>query len=234
MFDRTARYYDLFYENGLGKDYAAEAATVADLLPDATTLLDVACGTGLHLQHLSKRFDCVGVDLDEDMLAIARERCPDVPLTVGDMTGFDLGRRFDAVICMFSSIGYARTEEGLRRTAANLAAHLEPGGTIVVEPFLTPDAWMQGHVGVLHADLPELKVTRMALGSPEPDGAMGIAFHYLIGSADGISHEVEHHVLGLFTWEQYRAAFEDAGLEVTIDQTGGPMGRGLITGRQPS
>ena len=234
MFNKTSQYYDAVYEIGLGKDYAAEAAMVTDLVPDARTLLDVACGTGLHLQHLSKRFDCAGLDHDAVMLAIARERCPDVPLHVGNMTDLDLGRRFDAVICMFSSIGYARTEDGLRRAAARFAAHLQPGGTVVVEPFLTPDAWEQGHVGVLHADRPGLQVTRMSLGIPEPDGAMGIDFHYLIGTPDGIAHEVEHHVLGLFTWEQYRDAFEDAGLDVTIARDGGPMGRGLIVGRRPS
>ena len=234
MFDKTSTYYDAVYERGLGKDYAAEAALVAELLPGAKTLLDVACGTGLHLQHLVTRFDCAGVDLDEGMLAIARERCPDVPLHVGDMTDFDLGRRFDAVICMFSSIGYARTEDGLRRAAARFEAHLELGGTVVVEPFLTPDAWEDGRVSLQHVELPELKLSRMALGTPEPDGAMGVDFHYLIGTAEGITHEVEHHVLGLFTWEQYRDAFEDAGLDVTIDRTGGPMGRGLIVGRRPS
>ena len=234
MFDRTARHYDRFHEQGMAKDYAAEAAMVADLLPGATTLLDVACGTGLHLQHLSTRFDCAGVDLDEGMLAIARERCPDVPLHVGDMTDFDLGRRFDAVLCLFSSIGYARTEGGLRRAAARFAAHLEPGGTVVVEPFLTPDAWEHGRVSLQQAQLPDVKISRMALGTPEADGAMGIDFHYLIGTAEGITHEVEHHVLGLFTWDQYRAAFEDAGLDVTIQTEGGPMGRGLIVGRRPS
>ena len=54
MFTKTAHLYDLFYEQGLGKDYAAEAAMAADLLPGANSLLDVACGTGLHLQHLCR------------------------------------------------------------------------------------------------------------------------------------------------------------------------------------
>ena len=234
MFTKTSQYYDAVYERGLGKDYVAEAAMIADLLPTAKTLLDVACGTGLHLQHLATRFDCTGVDLDESMLAIARERCPGVPLHVGDMTDFDLGRRFDAVICMFSSVAYARTEDGLRRAAARFADHLEPGGTVVVEPFLTPDAWEHGRVSLQNVELPDVKVSRMALGTPEPDGAMRVDFHYLIGTAEGITHEVEHHALGLFNWEQYRKAFEDAGLDVTIDRTGGPMGRGLIVGRRPS
>jgi hypothetical protein len=66
------------------------------------------------------------------------------------------------------------------------------------------------------------------------DGCTVMDFHYLVVTADGVERFTEEHTLGLFTWEQYRAAFEAAGLETTIDGTGGPMGRGLIVGRRPS
>jgi SAM-dependent methyltransferase len=232
MFDKTAQHYDRFYEHGLGKDYAAEAAMITSLVPDARSLLDVACGTGLHLQHLAARFDCTGLDLDEGMLAIARERCPDVPLVHADMVDFDLGRRFDAVVCLFSSIGYVRTEQRLHQAAVTMAAHLEPGGTALVEPWLTPQMIKAGHVSALHVDLPDLKMTRMSSHQLDADGCSVLDFHYLIGTPAGIEHEIEHHVLGLFDWDQYRAAFERAGLDVEVQTEGGPMGRGLITARK--
>lgn len=234
MFDKTARWYDRFYEEGLGKDYAAEADQVVRLLPDTTTsLLDVACGTGLHLQHLRSRFECEGIDLDDGMLAIARERCPDVPLHVGDMTGFDLGRTFDAVICLFSSIGYARTRDGLAKAAASFARHLAPGGTALVETWLTPEMLTPGHVGTLSVDLPDLKMFRMS-HAELVDGCSRFEFQYLIGTPSGIEHQVETHVMGLFTWDDYREAFERAGLETTVEPGAGPMGRGLVTARRPS
>jgi ubiquinone/menaquinone biosynthesis C-methylase UbiE len=230
MFDKTAQHYDALYEIGKGKDYAAEAELVASCLPDATSLLDVACGTGLHLQHLAKRFDCVGIDLDPGMLEIAGRRCPDVPLVQADMVDFDLGRTFDAVVCLFSSIGYARTEARLRDAVTSMARHLVPGGTLVVEPFLTPEVFLSGHVHALHVDEPLRKITRMSVSDVE-DGCGVMDFHYLIGTPDGIEHTTERHVLGLFTLEQYRDAFERAGLTTTVDVTGGPEGRGLLTGR---
>jgi predicted TPR repeat methyltransferase len=79
--------------------------------PRARTLLDVACGTGRHLEHLRREFDCQGLDLDEGLLAVAAGRLPGTRLTRADMTDFALGRRFDAVICLFSSIGYLATVE---------------------------------------------------------------------------------------------------------------------------
>lgn len=235
MFDKSPHLYDLLYEKGLGKDYVAEVATIVDRLPNARTLLDVACGTGRHLQHLARHFDCVGTDLDAGMLEVARRRCPDVPLVQADMVELDLGlrRTFDAVICLFSSIGYVATEERLRAAAASLARHLNPGGTLLVEPWLTPDVWIDGHIGMLTVDEPEVKVCRINRSRLE-DGCTVMDFHYLVVSADGVERFSEEHRLGLFTWEQYRDAFEATGLEVEIDQTGGPMGRGLIVGRRPS
>ncbi|MBA2569767.1 MAG: methyltransferase domain-containing protein, partial [Chloroflexi bacterium] len=87
MFRKTAELYDLFYD---WKDYAAEverlAVIVAERVPGARTLLDVACGTGRHLELLRGRFVVEGVDLDAGLLAVARERLgPDVPLHRGDM-----------------------------------------------------------------------------------------------------------------------------------------------------
>jgi SAM-dependent methyltransferase len=234
MFDKSAHLYDLVYEQGLGKDYAAEADLIVALAgPSARTLLDVACGTGRHLQDLSTRFECEGLDLDEGMLAVARQRCPNVPLHRGDMTGFDLGRTFDVVICLFSSIGYTRTEERLRSAIASMTAHVAPGGVLVVEPWLTPEQITLGHVGLLTVEDEHVKVARMS--QIEVDGQAGtIVMHYLVGTADGIERFDERHEVAQFTWAQYRAAFDDAGLVTTIDETGGPMGRGLIVGRRPS
>ena len=159
------------------------------------------------------------------MLAVARERLPDVPFHEGDMAAFDLGERFDTVVCMFSSIGYVRTEERLRSAIASMARHLEPGGVLVVEPWLSPDVWMDRHVGAVFVDDPELKIARMNVAQREGTVSM-FEFEYLVGTPDGIERFSERHELGLFTVEQYLEAFRAAGLEANHDPDG-PMGRGL-------
>ena len=132
--------YDLEYSF---KDYATESATVERIIrernPGAKTLLDVACGTGRHLEHLQARFECEGADLDEGLLEIARGRVPRVPLHHADMRDFDLGRQFDSITCLFSAIGFVGGTEGLAATARALARHLNPGGVALVEPWITPD-----------------------------------------------------------------------------------------------
>ena len=182
MFTKSARFYDAIYAF---KDYAAEAAKIDALIqerkPDARTLLDVACGTGLHLQHLRTRYEVEGLDLDRELLAIAAERLPDVPFHQGDMLDFDLGRRFDVVLCLFSSIGYAGTTERLNRAVKSMAGHLQPGGLLVVEPWFAPDAWEDGFVDAVFVDEPGLKLARMSISGRE--GRLSrVDLHYLVAS----------------------------------------------------
>src|SRR5438552_6315562 len=162
MFSRSARIYDAIYASV--RDYRREAAELDRLIqerkPGARTLLDVACGTGAHLEHLSG-YEIEGLDLDPEMLAVARERLPNVPFHEADMADFDLGKHFEAVVCMFSGIGYVRTEERLRSTIASMTRHLEGCGVLVVEPWLAPGDWLDRHVGAVFVDEPELKIARM-------------------------------------------------------------------------
>src|SRR5918912_446137 len=217
MFRQSARFYDAVYA---WKDYVGEAARIHELVqarkPGAGSLLDVACGTGAHLAELRRWYRCEGLDLEPDLLAVARERLPDVPLYQGDMRDFDLGRRFDAVTCLFSSIGYLMTVEALDAAIGAMARHLEPGGVLVVEPWLSPESVRTPRVGAVFVDEPELKIARV--NTIEVDGrTSSFDFHYLVGTPEGIEHFVEHHDLALFTREEHVAAFRVAGLEVEHD-----------------
>jgi ubiquinone/menaquinone biosynthesis C-methylase UbiE len=228
MFSRSARVYDAIYATL--KDFALEAARVHELVqarkPGARTLLDVACGTGAHLEHLAARYEVEGLDADDAMLAVARERLPEVPLHEGDMADFELGRRFDAITCLFSSIGYVRTVERLQAAVGSMARHLEPGGVLVVEPWFEPEAW-QGPSGpyAVFVDLPELKVARVNLSPPAGDTVV-LDMHHVIGTPEGVESFVERHELGMFAHEQYLEAFMRGGLEVEHDEEG-LIGRGL-------
>lgn len=234
MFDRTARLYDALYSF---KDYAVEAARLAEEIRHrfaaARTLLDVACGTGKHLEYLRAHFDVAGVDLDPEMLDVARRRLPDVPLAEADMVDLSLGEQFDAVTCLFSSIGYALTVERMRAAIRAMTAHLVSGGVLVVEPWLDPETFEDGHIGTLLVEDADVTVARVNSSSREGTTSR-LVFHYLIGEPGSeIVHEVEEHRLGLFTDDEYQAAFTDAGLEVEHDPEG-LMGRGLYVGVKPA
>lgn len=235
MFSESARIYDLVYQ-GAGKDYDAEAERVAELvrerLPDARTLLDVACGTGQHLARFAPWLTCTGVDLNAGLLAAVRERCPDADLLIGDMRYFDVGRRFDVVTCLFSSVGYMLTVEDLHAAVARMAAHLRPGGLLLLELALGPERWSTDFIGTVVAEHPDVSVVRM--GSSTRTGRIAhLDLHYLVGTPDeGITHRVEHHDLGLFTESEQRAAVAAAGLDTDV-VAGSPTMQRIVVGVAP-
>lgn len=226
MFSRSAGIYDAVYSF---KDYAAEARRIHELVeersPAASSLLDVACGTGKHLEQLRAWYEVGGLDLDPQLLEIARARLGDVPLVVEDMTSFELNRRFDVVTCLFSSIGYVGTLQRLNQAVAAMAGHLGSGGILIVEPWFAPDAWLTGRPHLLTVDEPDLKVARMTISGR--DGRLAVMdFTYLVGTPGGVEIFSERHEAALFTDEEYRQAFDAAGLIVHHDDYG-LIGRGL-------
>jgi hypothetical protein len=119
----------------------------------------------------------------------------------------------------------------MNEAIANMARHAVPGGLLIIEPWLTPEVWMEGNVHALFVDQPELKIARMNI-SETRDGLSVFDMHYLIATQDGIEHFVEHHELGLFTHKEYRTAIEAAGLEPIFGEEG-LTGRGLYVGVLP-
>jgi SAM-dependent methyltransferase len=230
--------YDLIHA-ARGKDYDRESevlrALIEDERPGARTLLDVACGTGQHLARLRRSFRVEGVDLDPVMLAAARERLgPDLPLREGDMRDLDLGRRFDAVICLFSAIGYVVTLDGLRRAVAAMARHLTPGGVLLIEPWMPPGTFTTRRIHAQVVEQPELKIVRMSRVREARNRRCTMDFDILIGTPDGTERRKERHMLGLFADAEYQAAFRAAGLMVRHDAELMPESRGLYVGRAPA
>jgi dTDP-3-amino-3,6-dideoxy-alpha-D-glucopyranose N,N-dimethyltransferase/dTDP-3-amino-3,4,6-trideoxy-alpha-D-glucopyranose N,N-dimethyltransferase len=232
MYDaELADVYDALYE-GRGKDYAAEAADVLKLVrersPGAASLLDVACGTGSHLRHFAALMDDVeGLELSADMIKVAGTRLPAVPVHQGDMRSFDLGRRYDAVTCMFSSIAYMRDDGELAAALGRIAAHLAPGGVAVVEPWWFPETFLPGYVAGDVVTAAGRTLARVSHTVRTGD-ASTMQAHYLVADAgSGVKHFTVTHVNTLFTRERYVLAFERAGLAADYVE-GGPSGRGLF------
>ena len=234
MYDtELAGIYEALYVDGQGKDYAAEAEGLTTLvrshLPRAASLLDVACGTGAHLAHLRHRFPRVaGVEVSAPMREIAVTRLPEVPVYAGDMRTFDLGESFDAVVCLFSSIGYVDGVHELRQAVARMAAHLTPGGVLVIEPWFTPEQWRDGHVShtVAHADI--RMIVRMG-HSTRAGQVSHMHNHYLVGEPGvGVRHFRDEHTMTLFTTPEYEQAVAAAGLAGAEWRSGWSEGRNLL------
>ena len=233
MYTKSASIYDVIYH---WKNYAAESEKLHHFIQrhkqtPVNTLLDVACGTGKHLEQLREFYACEGLDLEPEQLKIAAQRLPNMPLYQGDMADFELGHTFGVVTCLFGSVAYAQSTIRLKAAVANMARHVAPGGLLIVEPFLFREDFVPGKISLQTAELPELSIARMTVSRLENDAAF-FTFNYLVGTAEGVRHFEEAHILGVFTRQEYKDALESSGLSVIFDDEG-LMGRGLFLGLKP-
>lgn len=148
---RHAALYDIFYAD---KPYAEEAEFVHQCIqrykPGSQDLLELACGTGTHSLQLEKHgYRITAIDYSGDMLARAREKAAasgsEVRFIQQDMRTLNVQERpFDAVICLFDSIGYVVTNSNITQVFARVHDHLKPGGLFIFE-FWHAAAMLRGY-----------------------------------------------------------------------------------------
>lgn len=160
----------LWWEEMFGEDYLratgkitdAQIATEVDFIEDSLgvakggTMLDLACGTGLHTVEFARRgYQAVGFDLSLTMLARAaeeaQERGQKVNFVQGDMREMPFENAFDGIYCWNTSFGFF-DEEKNASVIGNVHRALRAGGQFVLDvvnrDFITSQApslvWFEG------------------------------------------------------------------------------------------
>jgi len=162
VFGNYAHYYYLLFQD---KDYAGEVAFVCDLLqryaPNATSILELGSGTGLHAKLLvEKGYTVCGIDQSQDMLEKAQvrllelstEQSCQLQFSQGDIRSFRADQRFDVVISLFHVMSYQTTNQDLQAAFATARHHLKPGGVFLFDCWYGP---------AVLSDRPTVKVKRL-------------------------------------------------------------------------
>jgi len=236
QYGELAKYYDAQYA---WKDYEKEAHVLVELIrrykrTSGKDLLDVGCGTGKHIQYLTRNFDCVGLDSSDAMLEQARKNIKTVRFVQGDMANFSLGRSFDVILCLFSAIGYVRTYSRLGRTLRNFSRHLRAGGVVIIEPWFTKTSWNAGTVHVVSSlASKDLKIVRVDFSGIRGNLSVLDEMTVVAKANEGISYYREKQFLGLFEHREFLSLMSKAGLRARYLRRSLAPGRGLFVGTKP-
>lgn len=133
-YKKLAKYYDAMHQR---RNYKKEAnfiiKRIFEINPKAKSLIDVGCGTGTHLKLIEKRFSVLyGVDLNEEILEIARKKTSNIKYVQGNMQTFKINKRFDCLISLYSVFNYNLTLKDARKTLINFYKHLKSKGVLII------------------------------------------------------------------------------------------------------
>ena len=102
------------------------------------SVLELGCGTGTVTRMLAKEgYECVGLDMSEDMLSIASEKTfeegTQVIYTCQDMRDFEVPYESDAMISIGDSMNYITSVPDLESVFACVSENLKKGGVFIFD-----------------------------------------------------------------------------------------------------
>lgn len=183
------------------------------------SMLVLSCGGGKNVFNLKREFRVSGLDLSEDMLALARRLNPECEFFAGDMRDFDLGRRFDAVF-IDDGISHMTRRADLEAVFRTAHLHLEPGGALLVTPDVTRESFVQNRTTVAQAEASaspagvEVVFVENVFDPDPADESFEFTLVYLIRERGILRIETDGCELGLFSIDAWRAALADSGFLV--------------------
>jgi SAM-dependent methyltransferase len=149
LYNNLAKFYDLLYSY---RDYGKETDLLVRNLPsiESPRLLDVACGTGSHLEAVRRKLpkaELIGLDLNQGMLDVAAEKRLNAKLIKADMRSFDLREEFDLAYCLSSSIQYNISREDFEKTVHSMRKHAI-NGKVIFDLAYCAERWKEGYTNI--------------------------------------------------------------------------------------
>lgn len=203
--------------------------------------LDVACGTGHHLEalHHAGVPRLAGLDSSPTQVAGAKQRLApfDIDLELADMRNFSFNgeENFDVVSCLFSSVGHLESNDDYLRALQRMAAHLKPKGVVIVEPWIAAEDFVPGRVDAevfVHGPAKIVRITKHCLG--DNPNFCELEFRFVVSEKDNavIKDWTTTLQLRLRSVEEQLQLFNEVFNRVEFQSTGAGS-RGVFIARKP-
>lgn len=131
-YSKFAKYYDSLMGEPKEK-VALINSWIKNHNPKATSVLEIACGTGAILKLMEKQYEVSGLDLSKEMLSIAKKKIKKGNFYHKDMTSFLLDKKFDVILCIYDSINHLLKFADWVKVFKNSAEHLNQNGLFMFD-----------------------------------------------------------------------------------------------------
>lgn len=218
-----------------GRDLDGEAMRVREAWESVLgrgrhRVLDVACGTGMHLERFREHAEVAGVDHSAAMLRVAARRLPGVTLHEQPMEHLDVPESFDAITCLLAGIAYPLGEIRLHQALRRMRRHLRDGGVLVVDPGPSMHTLEQLQPEPLLFELTGMLIERRTRWSVHRNELV-LHHEFRISTAGRRWTLHDLHEITLRDLHEHRVAMERAGFEVHLHRTADDKGP-LLVGRR--
>ncbi len=133
LYTTGAKYYDLLV---VKKDIQKEIEFLGKVFKKfhVKSVLDVGCGTGLHLIPLKRlKYNAEGLDLSTNMLKEAKKKNKNIKLYPQDMSNFSINKQYSAIICLSSTLISVPNFTLVKKTLKRMYIHLKPRGILLLD-----------------------------------------------------------------------------------------------------
>ncbi|MGF7032052.1 SAM-dependent methyltransferase [Paenibacillus mucilaginosus] len=149
-YERFSYVYDRLMEDMPYEEWLRFAKGCWDKFGHPRTVVDLGCGTGSIAVPLAQEgYEVIGIDLSEDMLAVAQSKADEarlhrslppggsVTFLQQDLRDWELGRPADSVVSFCDCFNYLLEEEEITQAIRQAYAGLKPGGVFIFDVHTT-------------------------------------------------------------------------------------------------
>lgn len=227
IFYNLPKYYDLAFERDIESDIRFFQKCFENYSESKVSrILEVACGTGMFLEVLSRYgYEVVGYDLSEAMVEYTKLRLQKANLhanqadvVLGNMKNKIFEQKFDAAFICVNSLGYLKNEGDIFSHFEVMAQNVKKGGLYIVEISCKCDdisnekrideTWCIKKEGIT------LELTWKPCSYDLVNRIRYIDFRMLINDNGMINEIREVHQLRLWLYDEFKQFVTSQGFEI--------------------
>jgi SAM-dependent methyltransferase len=198
------------HDAGFGDFARAAVRELLPRLPGNGLVVELGCGSGIGAEMLTAAgYDVTGIDISEDMLAIARERAPGARFRQGSVWDSELPADCVGATAIGEVLNYAADDRAgadrLPELFERVLRALVPGGVFMFD-FATPGR------GTLRTGRPTVQEGdgwRIEVDTEEDPATQTLVRRMTIGS--GGEKRIEEHTLRLYDRDTVEARLQSTG-----------------------